>query len=75
MNALAPWKPPFWLLALDIAGVVLLGLGLHVHYAPGSTTVARALESLALPLTVLGGLMVAAGSVLALLQVLAHRRR
>jgi hypothetical protein len=73
MNAPTAWMPPPWLIALDFAGMLLLGLGLFVHYAPASA-VAIALAPLRLPLLVAGGLALAAGVAIAVLLVLDHRR-
>ncbi len=69
-----PWKPPIWLLALDIGGFLLLGLGLVLHYVPG-TALSQALpDTLRLPLLIIGGCMFAAGWGGMLLSLLTHRR-
>lgn len=69
-----PWKPPLWLLALDIGGFLLLGLGLVLHYVPG-TALSQALPgTLRLPLLIIGGCMFAAGWSGMLFSLLAHRR-
>lgn len=74
MNVRSPWKPPYWLLALDFAGIALLGLGLHAHYAPGAAVLATAVAPLRLPLMVVGGLMLAAGTVLVMVLLLQRMR-
>lgn len=69
------WKPPLWALALDFVGLVVLGAGLLMQFAPDSA-VAQALPA------VLRVLFLALGTVMALLgwaglamSVLAHRKR
>jgi hypothetical protein len=69
------WKPPILLLALDIGGLLLLGLGLLIHYAPGMALSQVLPASMRLPLLILGGGMFAAGWAGMLLSLLAHRRR
>ena len=60
--------------AWDAIGVVLLGLGLHAHYAAGATTLAATLAPGRVPLLWAGGAMLAAGRVAATLVVLRARR-
>ncbi|MFZ5661687.1 MAG: hypothetical protein ACOY9B_03055 [Pseudomonadota bacterium] len=68
MSAARPWKPPLWLIALDGVGVLLLALGLHAHYAPST-----ALAPYRLGLLGLGGAMMVAGALSAIVLVLRHR--
>lgn len=73
-GAAAPWKPPFWLLAVDMVGIGVLMLGLVMHYAP-ETPVAQMLPPTArLPLLVIGGLILGFCSIASVMSVLAHRR-
>ncbi len=49
------WKPPIWLLVLDVASLLVLTLGLLMQFSPESA-VAQALPPAAkLPLLVIGG--------------------
>jgi hypothetical protein len=69
-----PWKPPMWLFALDVIGLLLLGLGLAMQFAP-ETALSQALPAaLRLPLLAVGGVLFAlcwAGLAMSLLD---HRR-
>ncbi len=70
-----PWKPPIWLIALDFAGLVLLGLGLAMHFAPDSA-VARILPPVfRLPLLTLGGVLFVGCWVALAMSVIQYRRR
>jgi hypothetical protein len=69
-----PWKPPMWLFALDAIGLLLLGLGLAMQFAPDSTLSRSLPAALRLPLLAAGGGLFAfcwAGLVASLLD---HRR-
>ncbi len=77
MNVQAGFKPWNWLIAWDFFATLVLGLGLHVHYAPGTTAVAGLLAPFRLPLLVGGGLMMAAGGIAAValtFRTARHRR-
>ncbi len=69
-----PWKPPLWLLALDIGGFLLLGLGLVMYYLPQAAVSQALPATLRLPLLIIGGCMFAAGWGGMLLSLLTHRR-
>ena len=71
----APWKPPVALLALDALGTVVLGAGLMLHYAPEGPLAGVLAPAAAMPLMVVGGCMLAAGSIWAVKSVFANRRR
>jgi hypothetical protein len=71
---LTRWKPSMQLLALDIGGLLLLGLGLVMHYAP-ETGVSQALPAtMRLPLLMIGGGMFVVGWGGMVLSLLTHRR-
>lgn len=70
-----PWKPPVALLALDGLGTVILAAGLMMHYAPEGPLAGVLPPAAAMPLMVVGGCMLAAGSIWAVKSVFAHRRR
>ncbi len=70
-----PWKPPLWAMALDILGILVLGLGLLMQYSPASA-VAQALPAdLRVPLLALGGVMLLLGWAGLAMSVIAHHRR
>ncbi|MCY7313723.1 MAG: hypothetical protein LH491_08900 [Pseudoxanthomonas sp.] len=73
MNQPTPWKPPLWLLSLDLLGVLFLAAGLLLHFAPDTGLAAVFPPLLKLPLIVLGGVMLLAGVVLLLKTVVGHR--
>jgi hypothetical protein len=69
-----PWKPPMWLFALDAIGLLLLGLGLVMQFAPDSEVAQSFPASYRLPmLTVGGGLLAFCWAGLAM-SLLDHRR-
>ncbi|HZH43969.1 MAG TPA: hypothetical protein VEY50_07820 [Lysobacter sp.] len=68
MGTARPWKPPAWLIALDAVGVVLLALGLHADSGPPNP-----LAPYKLGLLGLGGAMMVAGALSALVLVVRHR--
>jgi hypothetical protein len=73
--AKTPWKPPFWLIGLDMAAVALLFLGLSMRYAPGGSLTRSLPPTMELPFLIVGGALLALGSVVAVRMVLGHRRR
>jgi hypothetical protein len=50
-----------WLLALDMVGFLLLGLGVAMHFLPEAALSQALPATLRLPLLIIGGGMVAAG--------------
>lgn len=70
-----PWKPPLGLLALDVLGVVLLAIGLAMHFAPDAALAQALPGTLRLPLLIIGGAMAALGWAGMVASLLAHRRR
>ena len=69
-----PWKPPVWLLALDAIGLLMLGLGLTMQFAPDSAVAHSMPASFRLPLlTVGGGLFAFCWAALAM-SILDHHR-
>lgn len=62
-----------WLLALDMVGFLLLGLGLAMHYLPEAALSQALPATLRLPLLIIGGGMVVAGWTGILLSLLVHR--
>ena len=71
----SPWKPPLWALALDLSGLLVLGIGLLMQFAPDSA-VARALPAdLRVPLLALGGGMLLLGWAGLAMSVIGHHRR
>ncbi|MCL1634343.1 hypothetical protein M2650_06805 [Luteimonas sp. SX5] len=69
-----PWRPPFWLIFLDLIGMVSLALGLNLHYAPQAPLIPGLPAAIKVPLLVFGGAIIAMGSIIAVRLVLAHRR-
>ncbi|MFZ5638774.1 MAG: hypothetical protein ACOY82_19550 [Pseudomonadota bacterium] len=69
-----PWKPPLGLLALDVFGIVLLAVGLLMHFSPEAALVRGLPPTFRLPLLIVGGTMAAAGWLGLVASVLAHRR-
>ena len=74
MQTARPVKQLALVAAWDAIGVILLGLGLHAHYAVGATALAATLAPWRMPLLWTGGVMLAAGSVAVTLVVLRNRR-
>jgi hypothetical protein len=70
-----PWKPPLWLLALDLVGMLLLAGGLILQFAPDSGLAAALPPTLRLPLLAIGGTCFMVGWVGLLLSILEHRRQ
>jgi hypothetical protein len=70
-----PWKPPLGLLLLDVLGVVLLAIGLVMHFAPDAALAQALPGTLRLPLLIIGGAMAALGWAGMVASLLAHRRR
>jgi hypothetical protein len=71
----APWKPSLGLLVLDVLGVVLLAMGLVMHFAPDAALAQALPATLRLPLLIIGGGMAALGWAGMMASLLAHRRR
>ena len=70
-----PWKPPVWLIGLDSIAVVLLGLGLWMHFVPDSGPARSLSESARLAMLVVGGSLFAVCWVLLMVSALDHARR
>jgi hypothetical protein len=70
-----PWKPPLGLLALDVLGVILLAMGLVMHFAPDAALAQALPGTLRLPLLIIGAGMAALGWAGIVASLLAHRRR
>jgi hypothetical protein len=75
MPARPPWKPPPWLLALDVVGVLLLAGGLVLQFAPESGIAMALPAALRVPLLALGATVFLAAWVGLLVSLLEHRRR
>ena len=71
----APWKPPVWLIGLDVIAMVLLGLGLWMHFVPDSGPARSLSESARLAVLVVGGGLFAVCWVLLMVSALDHARR
>jgi uncharacterized membrane protein YqgA involved in biofilm formation len=63
-----------WLLALDIGGFLLLGLGLMMCYLPEAAVSQALPATLRLPLLIIGGCLFATGWGGMVLSLLTHRR-
>ena len=68
------WKPPLWLLAVDVVGLVALGIGLFIHYNPHTALASGPAAALKWPLIVAAVPLLLLGWVSALRLALAHRR-
>lgn len=68
------WKPPLWLVALDAAGALLLGLGLWMRMDPDSGLARGLSEPARLGVLVVGGALFAICWGLLAVSVLAHAR-
>jgi len=69
----APWRPPFWLLFLDLAGIACVALGLNLHYAPDAPLIPGLPAAMKLPLLAIGAAVLIAAAVAAVRSILAHR--
>ncbi len=69
-----PWKPPLWLFALDAIGLLLLGLGLLMQFAPDSSVALSLPASFRLPFLAVGGVFFAFGWVGLAMSLLTHHR-
>ena len=70
-----PWKPPVWLLGLDIIAMVLLGLGLWMWVDPEGPLARSLPESARLAMLVVGGGLFAVCWALLVGSILDHQRR
>jgi len=70
MAAKTPWKPPFWLIAVDLLAAMMLFLGFALRSGP----LAGLPQTAALPLMVVGGALLGLCAVVAVRLVLAQRR-
>lgn len=70
-----PWKPPMWALALDLLGMLALGLGLLMQYSPGSSIAQAVPDTLRVPLLALGGVMLLGGWAGLAMSLIASRQR
>jgi hypothetical protein len=71
----APWKPPVWLIGLDVIAMVLLGLGLWMRFDPESPLARSLPETARLAVLVVGGGLFAVCWALLTGSVLDHTRR
>ncbi|MFD0725553.1 hypothetical protein [Lysobacter brunescens] len=71
----APWKPPVWLIGLDVIAMVLLGLGLWMRFDPEGPLARSLPESARLAVLVVGGGLFAVCWALLMGSVLDHHRR
>ncbi len=69
-----PWRPPFWLILLDLAGMAGLALGLNLQYAPEAPLIPGLPAAIKMPLLVIGGVLLLLGSGIAVRSAIAHRR-
>lgn len=69
------WKPPVWLIGLDVIAMVLLGLGLWMHFDPAGPLARSLPESARLAVLVVGGGLFAVCWALLMGSVLDHQRR
>lgn len=72
--ASTPWKPPLWALALDLLGVLVLGLGLLMQFSPASAIAQALPATLRVPLLALGGVMLLLGWAGLTMSLIASRR-
>lgn len=70
-----PWKPPVWLIGLDVIAMALLGLGLWMRFDPEGPLARSLPESARLAVLVVGGGLFAACWALLVGSVLDHQRR
>ena len=68
-----PWRPPFWLILLDLAGMACLALGLNLHYAPEAPLIPGLPAAIKLPLLAIGVLVLVFAAAVAVRSILAYR--
>ena len=69
------WKPPVWLLGLDVVGMLLLGLGLWMRFDPEGPLARSLPESGRLAVLVVGAGLFAVCWALLVGSLLDHQRR